>query len=103
MNSPHPETNYRWYVLSVAALTHTLAVAMPSMCLPVLFTEIARDLNLSLVQIGLIWGIGSLPGIITSLVGGVVGDRVGTRRTLSAVCLLVGAAGALRGTSGNFM
>ncbi len=103
MNSSQPETNYRWYVLSVAALTHTLAVAIPSMCLPVLFTEIARDLNLSLVQIGLVWGIGALPGVITSLLGGVIGDRFGTGRTLSVACLLVGAAGALRGTSGDLV
>jgi MFS family permease len=103
MISSQPETNYRWYVLSVAALTHTLAVAIPSMCLPVLFTEIAGDLNLSLVQIGLVWGIGALPGVITGLVGGVIGDRFGTRRTLCAACLLAGAAGALRGTSGDLV
>jgi MFS family permease len=103
MDSRQTETNYRWYVLALAALTHTLTVAIPSMCLPVLFTEIARDLNLSLVQIGLIWGIGALPGVITGLVGGVIGDRFGTRRTLSVACLLVGAAGALRGTSGDFI
>jgi cyanate permease len=101
MDSSQPKTNYRWYVLSVAALTHTLAVAIPSMCLPVLFTEMARDLNLSLVQIGLVWGIGALPGVVTGLVGGIIGDRFGTRRTLSAACLLVGAAGALRGTAGD--
>jgi len=103
MNGRHAETNYRWYVLILAALTHTLTVAIPVMCLPVLFTEIAQDLGLSLVQIGLIWGIGALPGIFTGLVGGILGDRFGTRRILSVACLLVGAAGALRGISGDFV
>jgi MFS family permease len=101
-NSPH-ETNYRWYILILAALTHTLAVAIPVMCLPVLFTEIAGELKLSLVQVGMIWGIGALPGILTSLVGGVIGDRFGAKRTLAVACLLVGAAGALRGLSKDFI
>jgi len=39
------------------ALTHTVAVAMPVMCMPVLFQEISEDLGLSLVQIGSIWGL----------------------------------------------
>ena len=100
--SSNRETNYRWYVLTLAALTHTFASAMPGMCLPVLFKEIAADVHLSLVQIGVIWGIGSLPGIVTSLLGGTIGDRFGTRRTLRIVCLLAGITGALRGFSQDF-
>ena len=72
MNSRHSETNNRWYVLALAALTSTLAVAMPNMCLPVLFEEIADDLGLSLVQIGLVWGVGALAGIPTGLAGGAI-------------------------------
>ncbi len=103
MNSGHSETNYRWYVLALAALTSTLTVAMPNMCLPVLFEEIAEDLGLSVVQIGLVWGISALPGILTGLVGGAIGDRFGARRTLSVACLLVGPAGALRGLSNDLV
>jgi NNP family nitrate/nitrite transporter-like MFS transporter len=101
-SSPN-ETAYRWYILTLAALTGTLAVAMPNMCLPVLFEEIAEDLGLSLVQIGLIWGIGALAGIPTGLVGGAIGDRFGARRTLSVACLLAGLAGALRGLSNDLV
>ena len=68
MQNTTNESNYRWYILTLAALTHTLAVAMPVMSLPVLFKEISADLSLNLVQIGTIWGIGSLPGIVTGLV-----------------------------------
>jgi MFS family permease len=103
MNSRHSETNYRWYILALAALTSTLTVAMPNMCLPVLFEEIAEDLGLSVVQIGLVWGISALPSILTGLVGGAIGDRFGARRTLSVVCLLVGPAGALRGLSNDLV
>lgn len=103
MNNTSRETNYRWYILTLAALTHTFSAAMPMMCLPVLFKEISVDLHLSLVQIGMIWGIGALPGVFVSLAGGAVGDRFGTRRTLTIACLLVGITGALRGLSINFI
>ena len=95
-------SNYRWYILALAAITMSLAVAVPSMCLPVLFDEISADLDLSRTQIGLIWGIGAVPGILIALVGGSIGDRVGPKRVLITTCLLSGAAGALRGLSDNF-
>ena len=94
--------NYRWYILVLGALTNTLAVAIPAMCLPVLFSEISRDLHLSLVQIGFVWGIGALPGILTVLVGGAIGDRFGPKRVLTLSCFLAGLAGALRGLSFDF-
>ena len=95
-------SRYRWYVLGLAALTHTFAVAMPRMCMPVLFKEISIDLDLSLVQIGAIWGTDFLAGLITVLAGGLLGDRYGIRKVLSIACLLAGGAGALRGLSSGF-
>jgi hypothetical protein len=95
-------SNYRWRILILAALTMALTVAVPSMCLPVLFDEISDDLGLSRTQIGMIWGIGALPSILIALVGGSIGDRFGPKRILMAACLLSGAAGALRGLSANF-
>jgi len=108
MNSPSLSTKpsdrpgQKWLVLTLAALTHTFAVAMPVMCLPVLFKEISGDLGLSLTQVGIIWGLSYLPGVIVSLIGGTLGDRFGTKRTLSVLCVLAGLAGALRGWSGDF-
>jgi MFS family permease len=87
----------------LSALTNTLAVAMPVMCMPVLFKEISGELGLSLVQIGLIWGVGALPGIFTGLAGGAVGDRFGPKLILSVTCLLVGLTGALRGLAYDFV
>lgn len=94
---------YRWYVLALGALTHTLVSGMPLMCMPVLFKEISQDLGLSLVQIGTVWGFGSMSGIVTGLIGGSLGDRFGTNRVLSMACLLAGLSGAFRGLSNDFI
>jgi len=94
--------NYRWFVLALAGLTATLAVAMPSMAMPVLFSEMSEDLGLTLVQIGTIWGTVSLAGLLTGLAGGAIGDRFGTQRTLAVGCLMLGLTGALRGFSNSF-
>lgn len=96
-------SGYRWYVLALAALTFTFVVAMPMMCMPVLFEEISQDLDLSLVQIGAAWGIVPLAGVFVVLPGGLLGDRFGPKRVLVVACLLAGLAGALRGLSGGFI
>jgi cyanate permease len=95
-------SNHKWFTVTLAGLTATLVVAMPSMAMPVLFSEISETLGLSLVQVGAIWGTGSLAGVFTSLAGGSIGDRFGTKRTLTVSCLAVGLAGALRGLSTGF-
>lgn len=94
--------NYKWYILTLAALTFTFVMAIPAMSLPVLFNEIAQELDLNLVQIGWIWGIGSVMGIVVGLVGGPVSDRLGARRTLTLACASVGLIGAVRGLAWNF-
>ena len=104
-SSTHPtqsKSSQKWLLLVLGMLTNTLVSAAPMMCLPVLFPEIAADLNLSLVQLGMVWGISSLPGIVTMLLGGAVGDHFGPKRILVISCLLVGLTGALRGTAGGF-
>jgi NNP family nitrate/nitrite transporter-like MFS transporter len=101
-NSSTP-SNYRWKILTLAALTHTFAAAIPTMCMPVLFKEISEDLGLSLVQVGAVWGMSSLTGILTGLIGGALGDRFGVKRTLSIACLLAGITGAMRGLSNDFV
>ena len=93
---------YRWRVLALGTLTFTFVVAIPNMSLPVLFDEIATELGLSLVQVGWIWGIGSVMGIFVGLIGGPIGDRFGPRITLTFACLLIGLAGGARALSTNF-
>jgi MFS family permease len=103
MDHETTQSNYRWYMLALSGLTATLAVAAPSMALPVLFAEIADDLGLSLVQVGAIWGTVSFAGLFAGLGGGILGDRYGTKRTLSVACLLIGLAGASRGLSNGLV
>ena len=93
---------YKWLILSLSTFTFTFVVAIPAMSLPVLFDEISVELGLSLVQVGWIWGAGSVLGILVGLIGGPIGDRFGPRRTLAAACLLMGIAGAARGFSNGF-
>jgi MFS family permease len=94
--------NYKWYILVLIGMTATLVMAMPGMAIPVLFAEISEDLGLNLVQVGAVWGAGSLAGLFTALLGGILGDRFGTRRTLAIGCLAIGLTGATRGFSNNF-
>ncbi len=101
-SSAQQAANYKWFVLALATLTFTCVMAIPAMSLPVLFDTIAKELDLSLVQVGWIWGIGSVMGIVVGLVGGPLGDRLGARRTLIWACLVVGVMGAARGLTWNF-
>jgi MFS family permease len=98
-----PGSNYKWYILALGAATHIFVLAMPWMCMPVLFKEISDDLGLDLVQVGTVWGMLGLAGMFTALFAGLIGDRYGTRKTLTVICLLLGIAGALRGLSENFI
>jgi MFS family permease len=82
--------------------TGTFVAAFPVSCMPVLFKEISDDLNLSLVQLGTIWGMSSLAGLVVSIIGGVISDRFGPKNVLCVCSLLVGITGALRGLSNSF-
>ena len=83
-------SKYKWYVLALANATHTLVVGMRNMSFPVLFNEISTDLDLNLVQVGTVWGLSSMIGIVMALVGGIIGDRIGAKRVLMIACFLAG-------------
>ncbi len=101
-NSQSNRPNHRWYVLTLAALTFTFTVAMQQICMTVLFKEISEDLGLSLVEIGVIWGIPALAGLFIVFIGGLLSDRYGAKRVMGIACLLAGLTGALRGIAGDF-
>jgi len=103
MTHEHPPSRYRWLILSLATVTNAVVVAAPMMALSVLFNEIQSDLNLSLVEVGALWSIAALPGILTSLLGGALGDRFGPKRLLVIVCVTAGIFGALRGFAFDFV
>jgi MFS family permease len=100
-----PENNSlvrNWHILALITITGTLAVAIPFSCMPVLFSEISQDLGLSLVQIGVVWGIASMAGIFVSILAGVLTDKFGVKTILWIFCILTGLTGALRGLSHDF-
>ncbi len=99
---PNQDSKYGWSIITLGGLTNLFAIGVPLMCMPVLFKEITKELNLSLVQIGLAWGAGGLASMFMSPFGGLIGDRFGTKRTIMISCILIGFIGAGRGLSVNF-
>jgi sugar phosphate permease len=102
MAEPH-HSHYRWYLLVLMIATGAFVSAIPTSCMPVLFKEISQDLNLNLVQIGSIWGLTSLAGVLVSIIAGMLSDRFDSRFFIGIICILVGITGALRGLSNSFM
>jgi len=102
VNSKSSGPNYKWYVLSLAALSFTFTVAMQQVCMTVLFKEISEDLGLSLVEVGVVWGMPSLAALFIVFIGGLLADRYGAKRVMGIACLLAGLTGAMRGFSGDF-
>jgi MFS family permease len=96
-------SRYRWYVLSLATSMCLFVQALAISCMPVLFSEIAEELDLSLVQIGTVWGATSAAGIIVIMFAGLIGDRFGSKYTLAIACFLAGIFGALRGLADGFI
>jgi MFS family permease len=94
--------NSRRYVLILAAITLTFTVAMQQICMTVLFKEISEELGLSLVDIGVIWGIPAFAGLLIVFFGGLLSDRYGAKRVITIACILGGIAGALRGLAWDF-
>jgi MFS family permease len=95
--------DYKLYILALVVLTNIIVVAIPSMGMSVLAKEIAQDLGLNLVQVGIVWGVGALPGVLTSLLGGAIGDKIGPKRVLVVGSFLGGLLGAARGLSFDFI
>jgi MFS family permease len=92
----------KWYILGLVVLTNMFIVAIPTMGLSVLSKQISTDLHLNLVQMGIVWGVGGLPGIFTGLLGGAIGDKLGPKRIIMVATLLAGLAGLSRGLASNF-
>ena len=99
-NSTQSKT--KWLILGLSVITNAIIMAMPAMAMSVLFEEIAADLGLTLVQVGTLWGIGSLPTIATTLLSGFIIDRVGPKRIILIGSLVSSLFLVLRGVSVNF-
>jgi len=92
----------KWAILILGCLTNAIAVAVQGMSLSVLLPEISNTLDLNLVQAGLVWGIASLPSMVSFIIAGKIIDRFGPKIVITTACILVGVFGALRGAAVNF-
>ncbi|MFP4641844.1 MAG: CynX/NimT family MFS transporter [Dehalococcoidia bacterium] len=97
MNEPN-----KWYLAALVAASAACIVAIPMMAMPPLFDEISRDLGLSKLEIGTIWGMVQLPGVLIAMLAGSLADRKGVGKLLPPFCVLAGVVGALRGLSVDF-
>ena len=86
-----------------AAVTFATNFSLPSAGMPVLFRQISQDLNLSVVQIGSVWGTISIGSILVVPMGGLLCDRIGNKRAIVIIGLLGGITGALRGAANSFL
>ena len=100
--SERQDSPYRWVILAMVTLSGFIVMGFPTTGLSALFSEIADSLGLDLIDIGVIWGVGTVMGIFTSLMGGAFIDYFGTRRMLVLLCLATGVSGALRGFAFDF-
>lgn len=89
-------------MLTLAALACTFTIAMQQICMSVLFKEVAEDLGMNLVQVGIVWGMPNFAALFIVLVAGLLADRFGAVRVMGIACILAGIFGALRGTTGDF-
>lgn len=91
-----------WPTMVLVSLSFAIMIAMPTASVPVLFKEIAGDLNLDVVQVGSIWGMISLGSIFVTPVGGVLCDRLGAARSIVVIGMLSGLVGATRSFSNSY-
>lgn len=102
ISSTSQSTHQSLFIPILAALDFMLVSTLPFSSVSVLFKEISQDLHLSVVQIGLIWGMLSFGSIFILPIGGILSDRLSAKRTIVILGLLSGLIGALRGLSNGF-
>jgi MFS family permease len=91
-----------WSIPIFAVLITMLVSALPMAGLSVLFKEISQDLKLSVVQIGLIWGMLSFGSIFGTVLAGLLCDHYGTKRIVFLQCILGGISAVFVGISNGF-
>ncbi len=87
------KASFRWVVLLLAFLVNLCANGMIFSCMPPLYREIVKDIPMTHVQWGTVWGIGFFPMMIFTLIGGMYADRVGTRSIVGLSTIFMGIFG----------
>lgn len=91
----------KWLVVLMANLVFVGAVGMPFTAMPVLFSSVTRELQLTLVHVGMIWGALPLGVALFSILGGLLGDRFDLRKVIGLGCFAIAITNSLRGLSGD--
>ena len=91
----------KWLVVLMANVVFIGAVGMPFTAMPVLFSSVTRELQLTLAHVGMIWGALPLGVALFSILGGLLGDRFDLRKVIGIGCLVIALTNGLRGTSGD--
>ena len=92
----------RWTILTFVVINNMFAFALPSMALSVLSKQIAADLGMSVVQLGILWGSVSILSIFSSFFGGAIVDKVGPKNMLIIFGLMTGILGIARALTQSF-
>jgi len=91
----------KWLVVLMANLVFIGVVGMPFTAMPVLFSSVTRELQLSLAYVGMIWGALPLGMALCSILGGLLGDRFDLRKVIGFGSFVIALASGLRGVSGG--
>lgn len=91
----------KWLVVLMANLVFIGVVGMPFTAMPVLFSSVTRELQLTLAHVGMIWGALPLGMALCSLLGGLLGDRFDIRKVIGIGSFIIALTSGLRGTSGD--
>jgi len=97
-----PGKNYKYYILALGCLSSMIVMAIPNTSLSILMPDIREELNLTVAQVGVIWGIGSFPAMISGLFAGALGDRLGLKRIAIIACFMIGLARVLQGLAPSY-
>ncbi len=93
----------KWLVLVMLSLILVGAMALPYTGITVLFSSISKELDLSLAEIGTVWGLFPLGIAFSSLLGGMLADRFGFHKVITIDCFVIALTNGLRGISGGLV
>ncbi|MFC2059277.1 CynX/NimT family MFS transporter [Chloroflexota bacterium] len=93
---------YRWAMLFLLMLVSLSVTGICMAVMPALFDEIRKELGITHGQIGIIWGSTALGTLLTSLVGGTLGDRYGVKRVIGLGIIAASITCALRAILPSF-
>ncbi len=91
----------KWLVVLMANLVFIGVVGMPFTAMPVLFSSVTRELQLTLAHVGMVWGALPLGVALCSILGGLLGDRFDLRKVIGIGSFVIALTSGLRGTSGD--